>query len=198
MEGMRVYSQMQIDWLINTLINTPSDYHLIMLVHQNQQVDGVGVVNVEWNSYNTSIGTPQNYIDGDLVPDLINAWQNGTSINETYSFLYEASYLPPVSVIADFSSRGLGTFVGYVYGHSHVDIIGTLGKYPSQNFFSCIPSLNYTGGGHADMPKVADTKSEDAFNVIAVDTTDRKVFIVRIGANYTNELKERKTLVVSY
>ena len=198
--GMRVYSQAQIDWLINTLINTPSDYHLILLVHQNQQVDGVGVVNVEWNSTNTSIGNPQNYIDGDLIPDLINAWQNGTSINETYSFLYEASYLPPVNVIADFSSRGLGTFVGYVYGHSHIDIIGTLGSYPSQNFFSCVPTINnYPENNQwSDVPRVSDTKSEDAFNLITVDTTGRKVFIVRIGANYTNGLKERKTLVVSY
>jgi hypothetical protein len=200
LRGTRVYSQEQIDWLINTLMNTPPDYHLILLVHQNQQDDNIGTVNVEWNSVNTTIGTPLNYIDGDLVPDLINAWQNGTSINESYSFLSVASYLPPVSVIADFSSRGLGTFVGYVHGHSHIDIIGTLGKYPSQNFFSCVPTINNypENNRNNDIPRISDTKTEDAFNLITVDTTNRKVFIVRIGSNYTDQLKERKTLVVPY
>lgn len=197
--GKRVYSQVQINWLIGLLQGTPTDYHLIMLAHQNQQDDNVGTINSDWNTYNTSIGTPQNCIDGDLVPDLIDAWQNGAAISQSYSFKDEASYLTPLSVSADFTTRGAGVFVGYVYGHSHIDIIGTLGKYPSQNFFSCIPSINYAASNAGnDMPKVADTKSEDAFNVITVGTSERKVYVVRIGANYTKDLKERKTLVVSY
>lgn len=197
--GKRVYSQTQINWLIGLLQGTPTDYHLIMLVHQNQQDDNVGTINSDWNTYNTAIGTPQNCIDGDLVPDLIDAWQNGAAISQSYSFKDEASYLTPLSVSADFTTRGAGVFVGYVYGHAHIDIIGTLGKYPSQNFFSCVASVNYPESNrNHDLPKVADTKSEDAFNVITVGTSERKVYVVRIGANYTKDLKERKTLVVSY
>ena len=94
---------------------------------------------------------------------------------------------------ADFTTRGEGVFVGYIYGHVHIDIIGTLGKYPSQNFFSCISSGNYsTTNSTNDMPKVADTKSEDGFNVIAVGTSERKVYVVRIGANYTNQQERKK------
>ena len=60
--GRRVYSQTQINWLIGLLQGTPTDYHLIMLVHQNPLDHNVGTVNLDWNTYNTKIGTPQNDI----------------------------------------------------------------------------------------------------------------------------------------
>lgn len=91
-------------------------------------------------------------------------------------------------------------FIGFFFGHTHSDSIGKLMyKTPNQNII-CVTTSNYTSGfaRYDDLVREANTKSQDAFNICSIDTNNRMLYIVRVGANTTKDGNERTYTELNY
>lgn len=188
------YSQEQITWFVNTLASTPSDYQVIVMIH-NTPLAATKDTNVKFNNktYNLSQETTQ---DG-IIADIVNAWQNGTTLSDTYTC--SNTNLSSVTVDADFSSRGTGVFICYLTGHMHIDFVGHITRYPSQTIlaFSATNTGTYQNGDD-DIPRADYTKAEDCITSFAVDTTAKNIYIVRIGASVSKYFDVREPSVIPY
>ncbi len=188
------YSQAQITWFVNTLASTPSDYQVVVMFH-NTPLTATKDTSIKFNNkvYNLSPESTQNGI----ITDIINAWQNGTTLSETYPCTNTT--LSSVVVTADFTSRGTGVFICYLTGHMHVDFVGHITKYPSQTVlaFSATNTGTYQNGKD-DIPRADYTKAEDCITSLAVDTTAKNIYIVRIGASVSKYFDVREPSAIPY
>lgn len=188
--GNLCFGQDQIDWLITTLNSTPSDYGVIIAEHTNPS--RYMTYNMD-EKYTSSTWYQSNYaptdMSGDPVPDIVNAWINGTTLTQTYSYTYDN---PPtaLSVSADFTSRGAGEFITYLGGHWHMDVLGTPTAYTNQPDYHT-PAAGLSAATQGDIPRKAGTRSEDSLSAIAVDRDKKTVKMFHVGAHFTKDAVDR-------
>lgn len=188
------YSQDQIDWFVGLLKDTPSDYHVLVMVH-NTPGASTQDTNVHFNNhiYSFSPETTQ----GGIITEIVDAWQQGTSLQKTYTCTN--ANLSSVSVDEDFTSRGVGHLICFLTGHMHTDAIGYITAYNNQNVFTFASTNAGTYQNNwSDLPRVDGTKSEDCITALSVDTTAKKIYITRIGSNISNTFEVREPSVISY
>lgn len=195
--GDLCFGQEQVDWLITTLSSTPSDYGVIIAEHTNPSRYMTYNLNAE---YTSSTWYQSNYaptvMSGDPVPDIVNAWINGTTLSQTYSYTYEN---PPsdLTVSADFTTRGAGEFITYIGGHWHMDVLGTPTSYTDQHDYH-VPAAGLNAATQGDIPRRAGTVSEDSFCALAVDRDKKTVKIFHIGAHRTKDAVDRQYFKYGY
>ena len=211
------YSQAQITWLINTLQSVPEGYHVIVAMHTPYD-SGAGdypvIVNPDWSSTSkvnagTHGSTQPSKLNGNPMLDVLAAYKGKTSVTGTYSYNESAvqTRLGSITVDADFS-QAEGTLAFLPIGHNHDDWVG---EFQSKGNIKCVcmPGSMLTepdsdlGRGYLDgtsnewQQRVAQMelklqgKSQDAINVYIVRTDLRKVYIVRMGADFTTDLRDR-------
>lgn len=192
------YSQNEINWLLETLNNTPSNYNVIVAYHSpSNSIATNDYFNFE-NIKNKEISTNNDFIDNSIISDIINAWKNGISINEEYAITPSGS-VSKISINYDFSARGQGEFICYLCGHRHYDGITKLKKHNDQIqiILGCTSIRKYDIYA-GDNARINDTKSEDLFTMLSVDTENKKIKMVRIGANETINMTKREVSIINY
>lgn len=191
-----VYSQEQVEFLIHSLLKIPSDYHLILAAHSHPYKKAVEpCVFSQMRDY--SMNNP--YGNNNMIPDIIDAWKRGKVLKRSYAPKILTEALPLVSVDADFSARGEGNFVCYLIGHHHCDFIGWNDTYRDQRIVSlAAAAFDLYQNQWTDLPRTEGTKAEDLLTTLSIDTEKREIRLVRIGSNFTVELKERTYCVVKY
>ncbi|MBR3894866.1 MAG: metallophosphoesterase [Clostridia bacterium] len=193
-------SQEQLDWLVETLAAVPQDYHVMIARHAYP--DSGKITECDWTqaSIKGFGGTaPLTYGKSEMVPDVVNAWVNGSILNKDYAPIANTELLPTLKVRADFSARGKGVFIAYLTGHNHVDFLGTSAAYPDQNVVAFPSSANDNWDNlGCDLPRARNTKAEDCLTVFAVDRDSRVFHLVRVGSNFTKTLVNRTYYSVSY
>lgn len=152
--------------------------------------------------------------NGYVLQDILTAYLNRTTINQTYkaitpnsvpssgSLINQETYLPDVIVNADFTSA-IGDVVCYLHGHQHCDS-AFYSDHMSNLKFLTIGNINNTYKPmdrhepwfSGDIIKGED--SRDSFNLLSIDTTEKKVYIVRVGADMTDDLSVRDYMGISY
>lgn len=188
------YSQAQVDWFVDLLLNTPSDYHVMVLTHNTPKAS-VKDTSVNFNNKTYSF-SPESSQSG-IIADIVNAWQNGESLNNAYPSTN--TNLATVTVSADFTSRGTGVFICFLTGHMHVDTIGHITSFPNQNVFTFASTNTGTyQNDWSDLPRADGTKAEDCITALSVDTTNRQIYINRIGSSVSRWFTVREPSVISY
>lgn len=99
------------------------------------------------------------------------------------------------SAVQDFIDDG-GEFACYIAGHSHSDYVGYNSDYPDQ--LCIVVTTALTSGLDNDQRRVAGEKSQDAANVVLVDTVTKTVKLVRIGADMDTYLRGRDLMTIRY
>ena len=196
---VEAYSQAQLDWLIGTLNDVPSDWTVVVLTHNFY--DEANPIECNFTTPGKNIGeNSSSYGAVNIIPDIVQAWIEGTPINETYEPKSEYSqYLNDLQVNADFSTRGTGNFACYISGHVHFDVISKCTKYPNQLICTFLSSSSDDWQNFAsDLPKVEGTKTIDTLTTIAIDTELRLINLVRIGSNVTRRMVKRDMISLSY
>lgn len=101
--------------------------------------------------------------------------------------------------VQDFIGNG-GEFICYLIGHSHADVVGVPTGFPEQ---LCImvgsanglpPSNNYHVNHLGGEVRVTGTRSQDSFNLVGINTTQKCVTVVKIGVE-CNVYGQRKDYV---
>ena len=190
-DGGLCFGQTQIDWLIQTLLSTPSDYGVIICEHTNPSRYMTYNMDAEYTSdtWRTSNYAPT-YMVGDPIPDIINAWINGTSVSKTYGYTFTDAPAD-LSVSADFSSRGDGEFITYLGGHWHMDVLGHPTGFNNQPDYH-VPAAGLSAATQGDIPRRSGTLSEDSFCAVAVDREKKTVKIFHVGAYRTKDAISRQ------
>lgn len=100
-----------------------------------------------------------------------------------------------MTVDIDFATYN-GTLVGAFVGHQHCDTFGYLNGIPVIAVASGTTDL--AAAFESDTPRINGTKTEDSFNIIAIDTVNKKIKMVKIGADMTYSMNERKYVAINY
>lgn len=190
-----MYRQAQIDWFVSTLNSTPDDYTVIVAEHYIEPTtldlttipQHVGTANVVGLS-NTRGKNGQ--MSGTVISDIINAFVEKTTLSQSYTYV-TAGAETGVTVSADFSARESSNFACYIVGHTHCQAIGHITGHNSQvvyiNDTSCLFSNNNGSNmwpsAWSLIPRASGQKSEDLLTVLCIDTANRKLNLVRVGAN---------------
>lgn len=202
-EGDNHYQQTQIDWFINALKDAKTKGYTAIVARHN--VEG-GYTNLAPNNKGffqrwyqwAEIGSIYNR--GTIIEDIVDAFKNGTSLNQTYTF---TDSTPSITVNTSFS--GNGDFACYLCGHYHGDFIGYSVAHPNQLYLSiaqgCLkssirPSVMWEQV--SDLPRIEGEKSEDLFNVYGFDTTNKVIKVCRVGSDVNDILEERKFATYTY
>lgn len=195
--GAECISTQQLAWFIDTLNDILPDYHLIIVRHsfpsENQRIDN------EWSQTGKLDGGGLVYEDNNIIPDIVNAWINGTSLSKTYAPKSGFEICPTHNVDVDFTARGEGDFICYLIGHTHKDLICKSSIYENQIMLGfCPTTIDKANNQWIDLPRVEGARSEDAITAVTVDTTARKIRLVRFGSDITFDLIKRDVTTVDY
>ena len=194
--GAEVVSQTQVDWLLGVLDNVPTDYTVIIFRHSFP--DSNTRVDCNFSMHGSVLQGNGVACYSDLIPDIINAWKNGTALSKTYAPNI-SDVTGSITINHDFTSRGSGKFACYVVGHSHRDVVAKSTTYNDQIVigFEATSYTNYINNG-GDLPRVANEKSHDAITVLSVDPTTKLIKMVRVGSNKTVRMVDRTIIAIPY
>lgn len=193
---MRAFRQAQIDWLIDSLMKTPSDYGVIIAKHQME--DYVGTDDINFSSYflRNNTGQDQTFTPRGMIADIVQAFIDATTLNQTYAIT--GGVVGDIVVNTDFSNKNIGSeFICYLSGHTHLDSIHYLKNYPKQLELTIgCDNTNYTH--NSDMAQIANTKSADVINVCSIDRNRGYVYVVRVGSDFSYTAQKRDYVALDY
>ncbi|WP_283580964.1 BppU family phage baseplate upper protein [Limosilactobacillus reuteri] len=151
------FRQPQLNWLANTALKVPSDYQVILFFHT--PLDG-------------AFSTKNGMVNSGHLQSIIQAFKNGTSIS-----INDASSKEPINGLnVDFTEQGPGTIIGIFNGHYHNDNYDN-SLIPGVSMIEENASLN--NGKVAT--RIRNTNSEDAWDLVSVNTKTRSVNMYRFG-----------------
>lgn len=193
-------SSTQASWVINTLKSTPSNYGVVILMHQMEvPINKVNESDVFFEvdmAYDDS-ALHDGLQTGNLLTNIVDAFisKSSKTISVTQS-KGGTSY----SVTADFSTLNSGVcFIAFASGHTHRDRVGYNSNATNTQLHMNISSTCAilplqrdlpTNGGHG--------ASQDVFNVCTVDNDTKTINIVRVGASVTHSLKYRDKMAINF
>ena len=126
--------------------------------------------------------------------------QNFKNPFDSIDFNSDDSGVLPVGIpqaVDTFINNG-GHFVCYFTGHDHVDHFGLGENYPNQlNISICCASM-FAEANTMDVQRVADTKSQDLFNIVSIDTYSSIIKMIRVGCDYDRQLRKKDTICFYY
>lgn len=177
------YSQQQIDWLGKVALQrdiTP-EHSIIILNHfPLEPTTGKG---------KTSYLCDGTYVNSwQLIPEIVEAFRSRSSLQKTYLNYFRKKE----SITADFDFTGAkGEFICYLGGHAHCfacfdikTISNRNSSLPPQKMILCTNQAPTDRGGmYTQTPRENKTITSNSFNIYAIDTKEKKVYITFFGAN---------------
>ena len=196
--GYRYIDQTEAQWFLDTLYSTPSDYVVVVAMHNpfsdlavpDKSKKFCQQVNIPDDV--TGAGWAQNYMATDFVADALNAFKTGVSYSATISTKSdsEAAYIADYSVAKDFSVRGEGKLGVIIGGHVHRDVIWkhTTYTYMYQVTPMCSITTESAFNKSADIRLQNDTQYEDYVDSLtAFAVADGRVALAKLGCKYTTD-----------
>lgn len=189
------YSPEQITFLINTLQSVPGDYTVIIADHfAPNRGDGYTgtLINNGWTIGTGEIGTGHNSVfEGNVSPviDILGAYKVKGTLEKTYEYAdsYIQEHYGGISVDVDFSNAN-GELSFMACGHTHNDEIMKFTSHNNIIAISLLGGINPTKiDSSTNIMRDYAGKSQDAINVYCVRTDEKKVYIIRIGADFKND-----------
>jgi len=197
--GMSVISQAQALWFCNTLKDTPSDYSVIVAMHNPFSPKADCVTTAKFNQPDWVNGHgSQRLFSTDLWADAVDAYVNRTTYTCDMICTGDAAYLNTnsgkyYSFNFDFSNA-TGSFLCFIGGHVHRDCVWQHQVYTYQKQITpiCANTNNYAQCPGADIRRtIDDSPSKDSLTAIGCDTGNKKLRLVKIGQNVTENMAYR-------
>ena len=192
--GAEVLSQEQVNWFISTLNDVPSDYTVVVARHSSTGATWI-IENCSWTKDGSLMGRSEEVYEELPVNDIIHAWQTGSALSKNYEPI--ATGLSTITVNCDFSSRGVGKFACYLFGHSHCDTVA-YDQYGNLGVQFDTASSGNSQPGNSDLPRVNGIKSEDCLTVVGIDTYRSLLKLVRIGSNVSMNMVNRSYIALPF
>lgn len=192
--GYRAFSQEQVNWLIQTLMNTPNDYGVIIAKHQPESIPQI-TDNPFCSNWTAEREKMQTYCGAELIAQIVQAYIDRTTLN--ISVEQTGGIVTTLNAVADFSARESSEFICYCSGHTHLDTITRLKNYPNQIELNIgCNNIHYTNG--SDINQNGEGVTELLTNVYSIDRNRGYIYIVRLGANFSNTAQYRDFISLKY
>lgn len=193
--GYRAFRQAQIDWLIESLQTVPAGYGVIIAKHQPEATSGI-LDNPFFSGLAGEAIRMQSYCGTTLIADIVQAFIDRASIDKSVN--QTGGVVTTLRANASFVNVAEGAeFIGYCSGHTHQDLVNFLRDYPDQLELNIGPNnVHYTTG--SDMLQEEGEKSQNLINVYNIDRNRGYVYIVRIGADFSNTAQDRSFTAIKY
>lgn len=178
-------SATQINWLMTELDDAlTNSMHVCIFLHLSPEI--VGEREQKFFDVNTTESNKATYT---FIPDLIDAFMDGTSV----TFSYDGN-----SYTHTFASAG--NFVGYFCGHMHSDCIGKLKTHNRQNAFSVARPWQSASVINADGTyRHGSSKwGFSTFNYVTIDPSTRHVSVMRVLQQETKYGFKRDFMTTEY
>lgn len=192
----KVYSQAQVNWLINLLRSTPSDYYIIMAHHQplyeyhptNVLNDFVhhGINGSNPDSSHTYTNRMFTYKAGnlDMAARIVDAYQ--------HKRLLSLSGYPSgvdgvtININADFRNCVPAKFACHINGHVHGDYCEYHPYFPQQLCLTIGTDSPTISNWYDDLVRSSGNTNNHAINRVTIDADRDVVIVERIGADTLN------------
>lgn len=216
----RYINQAQADFIVNAM-NVDSGWGIIFVTHQPYEaLPAVEHCISKWtlrrDLVNTYVGVKFGQ-NGYMIQDLITAYLNKTTLNKTYECITPnvnplasdvvktnlPDFYPDVTIDVDFTNA-VGDVICCLNGHQHSDT-AYWSQHTGEKKVLCIGAptgcyLPFDSWSNpwpsGDIAKNGGAK--DCFNAISIDTTEKAVYLVRIGADKTDQFETRDYIRISY
>jgi len=197
--------QAQLEWLCSTLDSTPSGYGVIIEIHSPEdRIDDVeGCTKFKQSIRVVSYQEDGFYIGNRPIMQIVDAFISRSSVSISYTDAGSS-----VSITHDFSAVDSGCeFIAYMCGHRHEDWIGKYhnsANYQLSLGITCGNAFNslHTNTAFANQGDLGRNEGkgipQDAMNVYSIDRDSGLVYVVRIGADTTIDLKKRDMMAIPY
>lgn len=199
-----VFSQKQIDWLIDVLEDSGDKDGVIILTHNgfgnarsNPRDDNYINEFVSINAY--LFFDTYNYFgtgDADMVPSIVEAYMTGENL--TGASFYSGYSLQKISVTTDFDGPH-NNFIAHYGGHIHFDVVEYLSWHPRQ-LMSIIAYGGRGNGGREYNDLIKTDTGEDSYTINAsnINFTTHEHKIVRIGSQKKIDGTLRKSILFNF
>lgn len=182
-----VYSQKQIDWLCNTALQVPEGYGVIIGNHY---------IYMERGDADSSLLIDDQFTQGwQLIPDIIDAWQNKTTLVKEYADMRQVQ---SIKVNADFSNIKKGTeFICHLVGHTHYRTHLQLQGY--KQLLIMEDSSGQRGNVFSKVSRVKKSPTSNCFSILSIDRTEKCIYKTIYGAykNY-DEAEGSRIEIINY
>lgn len=191
-----VYSQDQIDWLVNTALNVPANYGVIIANHFPFAPYREQGYSETWPALND--GT---FAQGwTMIPEIVHAWQNRTSLSKTFTDTIGSQ---DIVVNANFAAVPVtAEFICYLTGHTHSKNVYNVAQEGGVSFnqvMMCEDSSGQNGVALSRSYKHFGTISDNAFSCISIDMDERKIYRTSFGVyEDCNNVETQQTQVFTY
>ena len=210
--------QTQVTWFCNTLLSTPADYGVVVMMHSPETKIVTPQEMIAWNQTINFDGTNEDetgYAVNGLycnssrpIRTIIDAFISKTHLVTTYNEnTRDYNNGEAVSIDADFTQVATGVeFVCYITGHRHRDNVGYADGATNRQLVINVVCGNchyprvttLSGSEGCDIPRGDRGATQDAFNVYAIDRKAGNVKLARVGSYINFEGIERRFLIASY
>ena len=216
----RYISQAQADFIINAM-NVDSGWGIIFVTHQPYEAlpaseHCISKWTLRRDLVSTYVGVKFGQ-NGYMIQDLITAYLNKTTLNKTYECITPnvnplasnvvktnlPDFYPDVTIDVDFTNA-VGDVICCLNGHQHSDT-AYWSQHTGEKKVLCVGAptdcyLPFDSWSNpwpsGDIAKNGGAK--DCFNVISIDTTEKAIYLVRIGADKTDQFETRDYIRISY
>lgn len=181
-------SQAQIDWFISALASVPSGYGVMLAYHVSETTPtAIEGHEVWWNN----IGVPNGHTNTPIVK-IIDAFISKTTLSMTFVSHGKSGVGDvTINVSADFTGVASNEFIAHFVGHTHIDCVGLVPNVTNRQVVMCVTCANpyalspykYLANGSV-IPRGGDSMTQDAFNVVGIDRTNKRISVARIGSRY--------------
>lgn len=221
----RYYQKPQVDFLISALNDEKltADWGVIIATHQPMDaIVTANIVDANWTDTRHEYLIPQFCQTGYVLQDILQAFLDHTNLDKTYKaikpntnplassvVLHNSPLVPDVHVKADFinaKAHIICTMAGHTHqhgcytssritGHRVLELIMETSCYAPDSI--AIPNGFYTKLNVSDVIR-GGYSAREAFNIISFDTTNKYIYLMRVGADTKFNGTKRDFTRISY
>lgn len=221
----RYLQQAQVDFLINALLDTKltADWGVIIATHQPLDAPvNANIVDTNWTDRTHEWIIPQFCQNGYILQDIIQAFMDHGTINQTYKgikpetnplsnniTLLNSPLVPDVTVNTDFINV-TAHMICTMHGHTHQHGVYTSSRISGHRLLELVMETSCYEPDSIAIPNGFLTKlcvsdvirggnsSRECFNIISFDTTNKYIYLMRVGADTTDIFTKRDYSRISY
>lgn len=188
------FSQNQIDWLISSLVDAATNgYHVVTAMHYS-----FGDNSLQFNE-DKAKPDANFYQDPFMIPDIIDAIQNKTTLNKTYT---DSKNIQNITINEDFSDVGDLDYVCHLFGHIHSKNEYWCQKSDGSKMYDILmlgeAALGTYGNALNKVYRNSGTINEIEFSALEIDTIEKTIYRVSYGAylkyDGSNNVTNRTTI----